>query len=690
MYEGIIKNIDLSLDINARKRVEGSISINLYSRDIETGVFEFTFVNEEESPMLLDDTYAAKIMIKFHNDENMFFVDDMEIAGNVARFVFPHSFIRVDGKVTIYIYLTKGNKTSDVAAITFDVNRSEIDKFSTEIYKVYDKNYEEVLAEFEETINLTRDEWSDMAEKTRNFVSVIEGKTVDEFVELKMGEKYNEIESNYITRLLKNEQDIVSTNTQLAEIVQDDSIVVTVGASGDYQTINEAISFLSKKTLKYDKSGFNAEILLKSGFVMEEQVFVKNLDLGFITISSEDAEVSIDASSFVQNINEAGYGNSGFPLTSGSAFTGYGNAILPTINVLFNFNGTGVSGRTCGVYLIYGAIGRIARKKGFKNGLATGATIVEGSRLYATESILSGHKGNNISCFRGSYVLFRAGIATGSIDGYGIYLDNACIGDLISGDFSDNKASGIWASGQSLVSANRMIANNCTNGIIADTSSIVDAHLSTINNSTQRGIHCDGSTINVNDSIITGSGTQSINVTNNSNVTAKNSDLTGARGTNAVYVYGGGSCNITNAKCQKDIGVDGSEIRVGKGGIIFAHDATGGFSGATPNTLSSNGIIFNSSTPPVVGFSGTTNSRVTWGTVNFGSVGSSTIPLPDSNKRTVTITRVNLVEGGDLTSTELGLLTMEKLHLGFSLYTNNSELAEKLSQTNTAVHFTVN
>ena len=130
----------------------------------------------------------------------------------------------------MYIYLTKGNKTSDVAAITFDVNRSEIDKFSTEIYKVYDKNYEEVLTEFEEAINLTRDEWTDMAEKTRNFV--IEGKTVDEFVELKMDEKYNNIEQNYITRLLKNEQDIVSTNTQLDKDKREEVYTNCFGGEG--------------------------------------------------------------------------------------------------------------------------------------------------------------------------------------------------------------------------------------------------------------------------------------------------------------------------------------------------------------------------------------------------------------------------------------------------------------------------
>jgi hypothetical protein len=385
--------------------------------------------------------------------------------------------------------------------------------------------------------------------------------------------------------------------TQLAESASIDAdLVVTVGTGGNYATINEAIAYLSKRKLKYAKTGLKAEILLKSGFVMTEQVYVKNVNLGFITISSEDAEVSINASGFVENVTETAYGASGFALGSSAAFTGYGNATIPVINVLFNFNQTGISGRTNGIFLVYGANGRVARGKGFKNGLSNGYSVMEGSRLYATDTICTGHNGNNISCYRGSYILFRAGIATGSVAGYGAYLDNASTIDCISGDFSTNALGGLWISGLSFASANRITANNNVgNGITADSGSIVDAHNSTILNSSQRGIQCDGATVNVNDAVITGSGSQSINITNNGNVTAKNANLTGAKATNAVYVNGGGSCNISNATCQKVVGTDGSDIRVGTGGIIYAHGATGGFSGATPNSLSNNGIIFNAS-----------------------------------------------------------------------------------------------
>lgn len=382
-------------------------------------------------------------------------------------------------------------------------------------------------------------------------------------------------------------------DAQFADITQDTSITVTVGPGGSYSTINAALGYLSRKTLKYSDSGFKAEIMLKSGFVMSEQVFVKNIDLGFITISSEASEVTINAGGFVQNVNESAYGSSGFPLTSSAAFTGYGNAIMPVINVLFNFNGSGIAGQTNGIFLIYGAMGLIARGKGFKNGMGNGYSIMEGSRLYATETICSGHASNNISCFRGSYLLFRAGIATGS-GGYGAYLDNACMIDCISADFSNCVQSGLWISGLSMASANRMTANNCgRNAISADSGSTIDAHNSTLNNAVQRGVSCDGSTINVNDSSITGSGQQAINVTNSGTVTAKNSTMTGSLGTESVYANYGGTCNVSGAQCQRVVGTNGTDIRVGYGGIIYAHDAVGGYSGATPNVLSNNGIIFN-------------------------------------------------------------------------------------------------
>ena len=127
MAQDIIKNIPLSLDINAKKRLNGTIDIQLYSKDVTTGQFEFSFIDEDGDRVVLNETYSAQALVRF-KDSTETYLDDMVIEGSIIRFIFPHNFITRDGIVTMYIYITKDNYTSDVAAISFPVFLSEIDK----------------------------------------------------------------------------------------------------------------------------------------------------------------------------------------------------------------------------------------------------------------------------------------------------------------------------------------------------------------------------------------------------------------------------------------------------------------------------------------------------------------------------------------------------------------------------------
>lgn len=213
MYEGIIKNIGLNLDINAKKRVEGNIDIKLYSKDVGTGVFEFTFVDENNIKIELDETYSARVMLKTNYNYKTY-ITDVEIVDGVAKFVFPHGFITESGIITLYLYLTKDDKTSDVAAISFNVYRSEIDDVATDVITTYDKNYEDILANFEEYINISKDEWKALVKETSDFVKEIENITLDEFISQKIDEKYNNIEQNYITNLEVNEAKISAWQVQ--------------------------------------------------------------------------------------------------------------------------------------------------------------------------------------------------------------------------------------------------------------------------------------------------------------------------------------------------------------------------------------------------------------------------------------------------------------------------------------------
>ncbi len=497
----------------------------------------------------------------------------------------------------------------------------------------------------------------------------------DEEVEVEFPSLHNDVER------IKGEMNEISES--LDNITQDTNIIVKVGEGGEYTNINDAIAFLSRKKLKYDKSGFKAEILLKSGFIIEEQIYAENINLGYITISSEDEIVLANCSKFRQNIYEEPYGNEGYPVNSASLLTGYGNAVLPNINILVDLQNTNSSSASSqGVFLIYGASARICRGKGFINSGGSGVGVYEGSKLYATDTIIKNSFGNNISCFRGSYVLFRGGCATGSKNGYGVYLDNLSSIDCVSADFSDNAESGIWAGGYSMVSANRTVINNCGRaGVTADESSIVDVHNSTICNNAQSGIDCNSAKVSCGNSIITGN-TTAITVSNGGIVDGKSSNLTGSKGNNSVYANYGGIANVSKATVQKIEGVNDKDLRVGYGGIIFAHGVTdSGYSGATPNVLSNNGIIFNGDEIPIdYGETGQLKFKVVFGKYNSG-VSSTSFPVSYLNKKNVSIRSVSTYNGSSLSADEISLIAIEKYTNNVSFTVNDETLANKLAET---------
>lgn len=104
---------------------------------------------------------------------------------------------------------------------------------------------------------------------------------------------------------------------------------VTVGAGGDFATINDALTGLSGLKPLYKKSGFAATISLLSGFVMEEQVLLRGIDLSWITITSVDAEVVVDPSAITTELVDL---DNITPI-----FGGIDNAYLPILDVLFAY-----------------------------------------------------------------------------------------------------------------------------------------------------------------------------------------------------------------------------------------------------------------------------------------------------------------------------------------------------------------
>ena len=317
--------------------------------------------------------------------------------------------------------------------------------------------------------------------------------------------------NRWVVTDIYNAAAIDQVTAQLADISQNTDLTLSVGNGGDTNSINTAIDFLSKKIVKYKQNGIKAEIKLLSGFVMSEQVVVDGLDLGWISITSEDAVVTINRSALTQNtVGLPSYDGVTLAVTSYAAFTGKNNAVLPQISCLFSMDTTGTGTSRDGICLVNGAQAVIHKDCGFTNAGGKGAYVVQGSALIANGSKLTNAGGGGISCFRNSRVAFRGGDVSGAT-GHGLYLDSASSMDaqgVIINGAGDN---GIYLDGGSVIACpNATITNVTTNGIYCINGSTADAHNAVINGTGARGVSCASAIVSVKGSTISNIGTDAI------------------------------------------------------------------------------------------------------------------------------------------------------------------------------------
>ncbi len=124
-----------------------------------------------------------------------------------------------------------------------------------------------------------------------------------------------------------------------------DNITVTVGSGGQFSTINAALAYLTARYPIYKSGGgITATVQLLTGFVMAEQVIVSGIDLGWVTITSVDATVSITRSALTIATSDL----------SCPAFSVLKGGTLPIIGALFSMDTSGSSANRIGV-LAYGA-----------------------------------------------------------------------------------------------------------------------------------------------------------------------------------------------------------------------------------------------------------------------------------------------------------------------------------------------
>jgi len=113
----------------------------------------------------------------------------------------------------------------------------------------------------------------------------------------------------------------------------DSNVTYQIGATGDYSTINEALEEISKYQTVYTNAGITVTLNLQAGFVMAEQVLVRGIDLGWITITGTDAENSITHTALTIDFTTDDYGVEAYP-----AFGVSKGGTLPQIGQLFRMS----------------------------------------------------------------------------------------------------------------------------------------------------------------------------------------------------------------------------------------------------------------------------------------------------------------------------------------------------------------
>ena len=320
-------------------------------------------------------------------------------------------------------------------------------------------------------------------------------------------------------------------------------ILVTVGTGGDYPTINASLEYLSKLQPVYDSAGITATINLLSGFVMAEQVLVRGLDLGWITITGADAETTITNTALTADFTTADYDSNSYP-----AFGVSKGGVLPRIDQLFRFDVANTYSNKFGIMAVgAGSSADVLPGAGVNDAGTHGIIASRGSTINAKGANASGAGANGISAVTGSTINAAGADASGA-GYYGIFARGGSTINASSADASGAGNNGISAFRSSTINAEEANASGAEiYGISAVTGSTVNASGANASGAGTYGIYADdGSTINAEEANASGAGFHGVNARGGSSVNADSADASGA-GAYGIYAKAGSTVNAAGA-----------------------------------------------------------------------------------------------------------------------------------------------
>jgi len=339
-------------------------------------------------------------------------------------------------------------------------------------------------------------------------------------------------------------------------------VTVTVGTTGTYATLNEALAALSGRRMLYAAEGLNARInILNDGWVMAEQVIVNNgLDLGWVEIVSDQVTVPITRSALVETTNTI----PGFTAVGvfRAAFMASNGAVLPRIGCSFTMDASGAvtSSPQSGVLCTNGAKVFVAPGMGFHGCAGLGAHIIQGSTLIGSGSVWSGNGTSGDT--------YYAGAVRG---------DWQAFVNLVDANVHDNPGQGVMINGASTASLrNAIIANSGSDGLQTGGASIVHARDAQITGNAGRGVYAgEGSLIRTLNTVITGNGGSGLQIDAGARVNGPSPTISN-NGGYGVRVQGRGlfACNTVTIQNNVSGGLyaDGGDAWV-SGGTISGHPA---------------------------------------------------------------------------------------------------------------------
>jgi hypothetical protein len=217
------------------------------------------------------------------------------------------------------------------------------------------------------------------------------------------------------------------SNFQAARYLSEEQIVIEVGSGGEHATLNAALREASRLGMAYPASGsaFTQPaivIRLLAGFVLEEQIFVTGVNLGYIRITSVDEIVSIARDALTETASDS----------RAVAFFGYRNAVMPRIACMFAMDTSGAADNQGGI-MLNGASAIVEGGAGFSNAASRNCHLIA-SRLVALNSVFEDAGGASVRVGNNSSAWLRGSSLKGS--NTALLVSGASSVQIHSGDLS--------------------------------------------------------------------------------------------------------------------------------------------------------------------------------------------------------------------------------------------------------------